>query len=453
MKTRKRMVAVAGMVGLLALGTQAQTYYLDVNGSDPGSGITEGGSYDGTISNPILIWTTTAAGTVATVARVDRKPVVFSAGTDAAGLNYAITGSLSQPNLLFIEEGYVTLSASFSGYSTPTVRTADGTTLLITGSNDFYSKILPFDTVGSSTITLNSISTTSGRRGGILKIGTGTLIVQNAASARGIDVFVTNGIMRIQNGNAMFVPAYPNNGYAATVTTNGTLALENNINVANTSLALCGFGYNGSGVLNNYAGTNQYTWPDAITLTDDTRINASAGQLTFAKGFFTNNYNLVFGGAGGLIVSNAIHTGTGALIKDGTGTLTLAGTNSYSGYTLVSNGTVSVKGALATAKVTVSAPATLSGSGTVHWHPGEVITVLGALDITQLAVVLHAPGALPSGDTVIVDYSDSNATLTGVTFAQVNRDEILSESKLVYDAGIKKIVLRTPPRGTMITFQ
>jgi len=159
------------------------------------------------------------------------------------------------------------------------------------------------------------------------------------------------------------------------------------------------------------------------------------------------------GGAGGLIVSNAIHTGTGSLIKDGTGGLTLAGTNTYSGATLVSNGLLVAKGVLASAKVTVSAPATLAGSGTLHWHPGELITVLGSLDISQLSMVLHAPGALPSGDTVIVDYSASGATLTGATFAQVNRDEILSESKLVYDAGIKKIVLRTPPRGTMISFQ
>ena len=286
MKTIKWMTRVAVMAGLLvAGGAQAATYYLDVNSTTNGSGILEGGSY--AVSG--TYWTTTAAGTGTLVNYVDRNSMVFAAGTDAAGLNYTITGSISQPNLISIEEGYVTLAATWSAYSSPTIRTVDGTSLTITGANDFYGRVIPFDTVGSSTITLNSISTTSGRRGGVLKTGTGTLIVQNAASARGIDVFVTNGIMRIQNGNAMFVPAYPNNGYAAMVTTNGTLALENNINVANTALSLCGFGYNGLGVLNNYAGTNQYTWPDAITLTDDTRINASAGQLTFAKGFFTNN--------------------------------------------------------------------------------------------------------------------------------------------------------------------
>jgi len=449
MKAMKWMTSVAVMMGLLAMrSAQAATYYLDVNSTTNGSGIVEGGSY--AVSG--TYWTTTAAGTGTLVNYVDRNSMVFAAGTDATGLNYTITGSISQPNLISIEEGIVTLAATWSAYSSPTIRTADGTSLAITGSNDFYGRIIPFDTIGSSTITLNSISTTSGRRGGVLKTGTGTLIVQNAASARGIDVFVTNGIMRIQNGNAMFVPAYPNNGYAAMVTTNGTLALENNINVANTALSLCGFGYNGLGVLNNYAGTNQYTWPDAITLKGDTRINASAGQLTFAKGFFTNNYILVFGGAGVLIVSNAIHTGTGSLIKVDTGDLTLAGTNSYSGYTLVSNGTVSVKGTLATAKVTVSAPATLTGSGTLHWNPGEVVTVLGALDITQMNMVLHASDALPAGDTVIVDYSSSGSTLTGSTFANVNRDEIASESKLVYDTGLKKIVLRTPPRGTMISF-
>ena len=445
---------MATLVGLLvAGGAQAQTYYLDVNSTTNGSGIVEGGSYDGAIANPV--WSTTAAGTAATAVRVSRKPLVFSAGTDATGVTYTVTGNLGEPGPITIEEGNITVVNALSAYSLTGILTADGTSAIFSSDIDFYNKTININTLGSSFVVIKRIYSGSTRSGGITKNGSGTLYIQGDAIFSGLGVMyasaINNGIVRIETGNAFKDP--DQSAPIFTVNNGGTLELTNNLNMSSTPFSLSGMGYNDLGALNNYGGTNLYTWTNALSLAGDTRINASAGRLTFAKGFFTNNYNLVFGGAGVLIVSNAIHTGTGSIIKDGTGDLTLAGTNTYRGVTLVSNGMLVVKGVLASAGVTVSAPATLTGSGTVHWHPGEVVTVLGALDITQMNAVLHATGVLTSGDTVLVDYSASGATLTGSTFANVNRDEIPSESKLVYDTVIKKIVLRTPPRGTMVTFQ
>jgi hypothetical protein len=56
--------------------------------------------------------------------------------------------------------------------------------------------------------------------------------------------------------------------------------------------------------------------------------------------------------------------GQTGIVVDGTGTLTLFATNTYSGATIVSQGTLDVEGSIARSAVTVQSGGTLSGSGT-----------------------------------------------------------------------------------------
>jgi autotransporter-associated beta strand protein len=52
-------------------------------------------------------------------------------------------------------------------------------------------------------------------------------------------------------------------------------------------------------------------------------------------------------------------------VKDNTGTLTLSGTNSYTGSTLVNAGVLEVSGSIAGSLVTVSTGATITGAGSI----------------------------------------------------------------------------------------
>ena len=384
----------------LALPVIGGNYYFDVNGSGSDSGITNGGVY--ATSTTATNWTASSAGTAATAAFADRNSLIFSAGTDAAGLSYTVSGSLSQPNLIDVEDGYLTLSASWSGFSSPILRTADGTSLSVTGINDFYGKVLTFDALGNSQITLNSLATTSGRSGGITKTGPGLLLVSGAASARGITVLVSNGELRLQNANALFTSGY---GASVTVTNGGSLEFSGGLTVTNNPITLSGYGYNNSGALRNFSGANLYGNP--LTLSGDSRINADTNSVLTLNPAGTNAvngpYGLTLGGDGAISVPRPI-ADAAWLVKDGNGVVTLSVSNSFSGPTIISAGTLLLlDGSLvgdvtnnATLAVSNSAaavlPNRLAGTGQLLKQSASRLTLTATNDFAG-AIVINA-GAL-----------------------------------------------------------
>lgn len=80
---------------------------------------------------------------------------------------------------------------------------------------------------------------------------------------------------------------------------------------------------------------------------------------------------------GGGVASTNIGSATlgaltgGGLMKKGSGTLVLTGTNTYYGTTLVSNGVLRLDGSLANANLTVVSGATLAGTGTIRCRMGS----------------------------------------------------------------------------------
>ncbi|MFT8699342.1 autotransporter domain-containing protein, partial [Acetobacter orientalis] len=113
---------------------------------------------------------------------------------------------------------------------------------------------------------------------------------------------------------------------------------------------------------------------------------------SFGTGNIVNDAALIVAQDTDGTLSNAI-SGTGFLTKDGTGTVSLASINSYTGGTFIKAGTLNVTGSIADSDVVVENGASLRGTGTV----GSVdVRDGGVLDTAANGVnsILHINGNL-----------------------------------------------------------
>ncbi len=324
---------------LLPLCASAADYYFDVNGSAPASGITAAGSYAATSA----VWNPATDGTGTPVLNPGRQGYVFSAGTDAFALAYTVTGSMGQVSQgITVEEGFVTLSGGGTFFGSTTVRTRPGTSLVFSTTNwDFYNNTVTFDASADAPISLNSVSTTSGRGGNLVKSGPGRLTLTGNATANGFSTVVNQGELRLQSANALYSTNYSTRSYPVTVNSGATLSLSGNIAPANNPATLNGPGADSLGALRSISGNN--SWNALLTLGSATRINAdSAASLTLnpsATDAVTGPFALTFGGAGNITVSRPV-SAVSSVVKDGPGLLTFAAANTFNGTTTVSGGTL-----------------------------------------------------------------------------------------------------------------
>ena len=89
-------------------------YYLDVNGAELGSGVTNGGVYDAGGTN----WSTDSTGESGTTTDQTVShggTLIFSAGTDASGASYTVDGSAGQTQGgIAVQDGNVNFTATGS---------------------------------------------------------------------------------------------------------------------------------------------------------------------------------------------------------------------------------------------------------------------------------------------------------------------------------------------------
>lgn len=177
-------------------------------------------------------------------------------------------------------------------------------------------------------------------------------------------------------------------------------------------------------------------------------ILAESNQTDFLRGDPSNTTYFVR--SGGAIINSGTHdlgiqvplqagSPSGGLIKRGTGSLTLAANNSYSGNTTVESGNLIINGDNSASAATVNADAGLGGDGTIStaiYEDGSEFpwTVANWSAAPMLdAGTVNIPGAL----TVVVDenalanFTDANATFTILNASSLT---VTSPAQLTVDA-------------------
>ena len=306
--------------------------------------------------------------------------------------NYTVGGSglIAGTNTL-VKAGTGTLTLNNAGAST-----YSGGTMVNGGSVVFQTAAaIP----ASGTVTLNGTGTVTVSPANTLPnvavTGTNT-ITGNGNSGTGITalndagnltVYVTTGAKVFDLLGAMSGTGYLNLGSSPmTLRFNGTAGDAN---------AIFNFG-------TGTAAASLRNAPFGIALGG---LTGGYGTALYGPSSYANQGTYTIGGAGvntefdGVIANGT--DGATAVVKTGGGVLTLGGTNTYSGPTTVSNGTLNVTGAFIQSPVTVVTNAWLTGAGTLG----------GGLAVQAGGVV--SPGAgIGSAGTLILS---NNLTLAAPT--------------------------------------
>ena len=319
----------------------------------------------------------------------------YSGGTNMGALTLNINNGGSGGTSSALGTGALTLSGgTINNTSGSAVTLSTNNNLNVNGNFTFAgSNALSFGsglvslngtrtfTVSASTLTVGGFAATGAQ--GFVKAGAGTLVILGNTGTSGNNT-LNAGVVNIRNNGSL-----GSSGGLTLVNSGSALEFQGGLTGVSEALSLNGTGVSNGGALRNISGDNTLT--GLSTLFSATRINSDSGTLTFDRATVANaitgSFNLTLGGAGNISVADPIATGTGTLTKDGAGTVTLGATNTFTGATTVSSGTLLVNGSTnASSTVGVSSGATLGGTGTINGavnvsgvlSPGASIETLGS---------------------------------------------------------------------------
>jgi autotransporter-associated beta strand protein len=256
----------------------------------------------------------------------------------------------------------------------------------------------------------------TGFAGVLEKVGTGTLVLTNAANDYTGGTVVSAGTLQVASDDVLGAAATGitlNGGTLATtagMSSSRTVALGASNGTVDTSSAttltlsgvVSGTGSltkTGAGVL-SVTGTNTYTGGTTVS------AGALRGAVGSLQGDIVNNASVEFAQGTDATYTDVV-SGTGSLTKTGAGVLSVTGTNTYTGGTTVSAGSLDLDGSLAS-DVTVASTGKIEGVGSTSG------------DLTSSGVVApgNSPGTLSvAGDVTFNAASNFITELDGLTYS------------------------------------
>lgn len=290
--------------------------------------------------------------------------LTLASASTFSGTTTVSSGTLVLSHSLALQNSTLSLgigagSLSFASLTTATLGALSGSGNL-TLAND--SNLAVALTVGQNNLSTAYLGVLSGA-GSLIKAGSGMLTLSGANTYTGATT-VNAGILKA--------------GVASVSGTSGAFGKGSSVTLSNTS---------------------------AVAL-DITGFNTEIGSLS---GGGTNGGNVTLGAAtltvgdGNSTSFAGVISGTGGLTKQGAGTLTLSGTNTFTGLTTISAGTLATSGA-----------EKLSDSTALVVASGATLTLGGNETIGSLADVSGSGGAVAVGSFTLATGDTNNTSFAGV---------------------------------------
>lgn len=279
----------------------------------------------------------------------------------------------------------------------------------------------------------------SGVGGSLRKSGNGVLTLTGANTYDGGTLLTGTSGLVLGNSNALGTGALTSIGsnapltYVSGVVIGNAIDIQSNLILTVTSgAAVQGGAISGNAIIKAGAGTltlagfNTYTGATTINagmvavtngngIGDQSAVTIAAGaalslqhpfvfngdetigSLAGAGNVLLGEHFLIAGGNNASTTFSGVISGTGGLIKDGAGTLTLTGANTYTGLTAVSGGTLALSGGDAIADTSA---VSVGGGATLRLLDDETIIGLGGVGVVDLGdntLTIVSPFSGPGG--------------------------------------------------------
>ncbi|EPD3102175.1 fibronectin-binding autotransporter adhesin ShdA [Salmonella enterica] len=291
------------------------------------------------------------------------------------------TGAVANSGVLQVGEGELENTLSGSG---SLVKTGTGE-LTLSGNNN-YSGGTTIDDGVLIAANVNALGSGAVANSGVLQVGEGEL--ENTLSGSGSLVKTGSGELTLSGDNDYS---------GGTIISDGTLIADNADSLGTGAVANSGVLQVGEGELENtLSGTGSLvkTGTGELTLSGD---NSYSGGTTISGGTLTADHADSLG-TGAVANSGVLQvgegklkntlSGTGSLVKTGTGELTLSGDNTYSGGTTIDDGV------LIAANVNALSGGDVDNSGTL------MLDANGAFELANITTHTGATTALAAGSTL-----------------------------------------------------